>query len=78
MENGNNKKWIIKKKFTFAAVALAIVTLIAFKGIIVATTVADVAVLLTAYATTSGGVLALIFAADITDKSLNGGSYEKQ
>ncbi len=73
-----SEKWIIKKKFMFAGVALLVITLIAFKGIMVATTVAHIAVLLTAYTTASGTVLALVFAADVTDKKLNNGKYNNQ
>ena len=74
-ENGNNKRWILKKKFTFAAVVLLVITIFAFRGFVISTTVADFAMLMTAYATASGAVLALIFAADVTDKKLNGGQY---
>ena len=69
--------WTIKKKFTFAAVVLLAITVIAFKGFVLATTVADIAVLLTAYMTASGSVLVLIFAADVTDKKLNNGPYQQ-
>jgi len=71
-----NKEWVVKKKFAFAAVALAAITVIGLHGLMLAQSVSDTAVLLTAYTTASGAVLALIFAADITDKKLNQGSYE--
>ena len=70
-----DKKWVIKKKFTFAGAALLAITLIAFKGLVLATTVADISILLAAYMTSSGMVLALVFAADVTDKWLNNGKY---
>ncbi len=76
-KKGENGRWMLKKKFTFASVALATIVLIAIKGMGLATSVAEIAILLTAFATTSGGILALIFAADITDKGLNNGNYEK-
>jgi hypothetical protein len=76
METESNGKWIIKKKFACAAVALASVTIIGLTGLILAETMADIAVLLTAYTTASGAILALIFAADITDKKLNQGTYD--
>ena len=72
-----NKKWVLKRKFTFAALALTVITIFAFKGFVLATTVADIAMLITAYATGSGAVLALIFTADVADKKFNGGSYER-
>jgi hypothetical protein len=75
METESNGKWIIKKKFACAAVALASITVIALYGLKLAASMADIAVLLTAYTTASGAVLALVFAADVADKRLNGGSY---
>jgi hypothetical protein len=75
LEDGNGGKWIVKKKFMCAAVALASITVIGLHGLSLAQSVSDTAVLLTAYTTASGAVLALIFAADITDKKLNQGSY---
>ena len=75
VEDGNGGKWVMKKKFAFAAVSLFSTTVIAFKGMALAASIADITILLTAYATSSGGVLALIFSADIVDKKLNNGTY---
>lgn len=74
--DGNGGKWVMKKKFAFAAVAMLAVTVIGSYGMKFATSVADIAVLLTAYTTAAGAVLALVFAADITDKKLNQGTYD--
>ena len=74
--DGNGGKLIVKKKFLFAGVALLATTVISLYGLSLAETVADITVLLTAYATAAGGVLALIFGADITDKKLNQGTYD--
>ena len=72
---GTNKKWVLKKKFTFAGVALAAATLFALWGMWIGTTVADVVSVMVAYTTASGAVLMLIFAADVADKKLNSGQY---
>lgn len=76
-KKAENGKWILKRKFTFAAVVLAVITVFAVKGFVMATTVAEISMLMTAYATASGGVLLLIFGADVTDKKLNGGKYSQ-
>ncbi len=76
-KKAENGKWILKRKFTFAAVVLTVITVFAFRGFVLATTVAEFSMLMTAYATASGGVLLLIFGADIADKSLNGGRYSQ-
>lgn len=70
-----NGRWVLKKKFTFAFIVLLVGSLIAAKGVSIATTVEHIVVLLSAYGTFTGAVLALIFAADITDKKLNNGQY---
>lgn len=74
--DGNGGKWVMRKKFAFAAVALAAVTVMGMHGLSLAETVADTAVLLTSYTTASGAILVLIFGADITDKKLNQGTYD--
>jgi len=65
----------MKKKFTFAAVTLAVGILFAGKGIYVSTTPEQITVVLSAFGTYAGWVLGLVFAADVTDKKLNNGSY---
>ncbi|MCH7495962.1 MAG: hypothetical protein IH825_07740 [Candidatus Marinimicrobia bacterium] len=75
LKKGKDGTWILKKKFTFASVVLTVITIFAFRGFVLATTVAEFAMLMTAYATASGGVLLLIFGADVADKKLNGGKY---
>lgn len=70
-----NGRWVLKKKFTFAFIVLVVGSLFAAKGIHLATTPESVVVLLSAYGTFTGAILALIFAADITDKKLNNGQY---
>ena len=74
-KKAENGKWILKRKFTFAAVVLTVITIFAFRGFVLAATVAEFSMLMTAYATASGGVLMLIFAADVADKKLNNGKY---
>lgn len=74
--DGNGGRWVLKKKFAFALVALSTLTALAIKGFVIANTVEGLSVVMTAYASTSGGVLALIFGADIADKKLNKGSYD--
>ncbi len=72
----DNGRWIVKKKFTFAGIVLFVGTLIAFKGVVIATTPEQIVVVLSSFGTFAGWLLSLIFAADITDKKLNGGKYE--
>ncbi len=74
-KKGKDGTWILKKKFTFASVVLAVMTIFAVRGMWFATTVAEVAVVMSAYATASGAVLMLVFAADVADKKYNGGKY---
>jgi len=70
-----NGRWVLKKKFTFALITLVVGSLFAAKGIYLATTPESVVVVLSSYGAFTGTILALIFAADITDKKLNDGSY---
>ncbi|MCP4935567.1 MAG: hypothetical protein GY927_15525 [bacterium] len=72
--NGN-KRWVLKRKFAMAGTVLIILSLATLVGLKIAIDVAEVSVVMTTYAATTGGVLTLIFAADITDKKLNGGQY---
>lgn len=71
----DNGRWILKKKFAFAFATLVVGSLFAAKGIQLASTAESVVVVLSSYGTFSGAILALIFAADITDKKLNDGKY---
>lgn len=71
-----NGKWGIKKKFFFAGVALGVGSAIALKVLHGTTSPEGIAVVLGAYGTFCAGILALIFAADVTDKKLNGGKYD--
>jgi len=75
-KKGKDGAWILKKKFTFASAVLFVLTIFAFKGFTFATTVEHIATILTAYSASSGGVLLLIFGADVADKKLNDGRYE--
>lgn len=70
-----NGHWVLKKKFTFAMATLIMGSLFALKGVHLATTPESLVVVLSAYGTFAGSILALIFAADITDKKLNNGTY---
>lgn len=67
--------WIIKKKFTFAAAAWVSGTVLALKGAALSEITADLVIVLSAYGTFCGWLLALVFAADVADKKLNGGAY---
>jgi hypothetical protein len=69
---------VLKKKFSFAALALLVGMLFATKGVILATTTEQVAAILAAFGTYAQWILALVFAADVTDKKLNNGNYNNQ
>lgn len=76
VQDGNGGRWIVKKKFSFAAVALAIGTAFATRGIVLATAPEQIVVVLSAYGTFASWLLGLVFTADVVDKKLNNGSYE--
>lgn len=76
IEDGNGGKWVLKKKFTFAAATGIIGAVIALKGLSLATDVAQIAVLMGSVTTFASFLLGLVFAADIIDKKANGGSYD--
>ena len=71
-------KWVVKRKFTFAAVTLAVGTVFASKGIIISNEPEELVVVLSAFGTFAGWILALVFAADVADKKLNNGSYYRE
>lgn len=71
----NGGKWVLKKKFTFAAFAGIVGSIVIFKGLHLATDVDQIVVLMGSVTTFASFLLGLVFAADITDKKLNGGSY---
>ena len=74
--DGNGGKWVLKKKFTFAGVGGIVGSLFAAHGVYLATTTEQIVTLLGAYGTFLGTILALVFAADVTDKKLNNGTYD--
>lgn len=76
VEDGNGGKWILKRKFGMAFIVWIAGTMIAGKGVYVATDVAGVAVIMGSYSTFCGWLLGLIFTADVADKKLNGGKYQ--
>ena len=75
MVSKSNGTWIIKKKFLFAACAGVAGTILAFKGAAISTAPGELSVLLGSYSQFCGWLLALVFAADVADKKLNGGAY---
>lgn len=78
IEDGNGGRWIIKKKFTFAAVAGMAMIVFATHGMIMAGTPELVVTVLTAFGAEARWLLGIVFAADIADKFWNGGKYEDQ
>lgn len=74
--DGNGGKWILKKKFTFAALAGAMGAIVTTKGVILASAVDQIVILLGAYTTFASFLLGIVFAADIVDKKANGGTYD--
>jgi hypothetical protein len=74
-DDGNGGKWIVKKKFTFAAVAGIFGSLAFFKGVHLATTVDQTILLIGSFTTFASFLLGIVFAADIVDKKANGGTY---
>ena len=75
LQKTEDGEWIVKKKFTFAAIAFAIGTVFATKGVVISETVEDLVLVLGAYSTYVSLLLGVIFAADVADKSFNSGSY---
>jgi hypothetical protein len=78
MQKAPNGRWIVKKKFSFAAVTGIIGALFALKGVHLATTPEQVVVVLSAFGTFGGWLLGLVFAADVVDKKLNDGKYNSE
>lgn len=68
-------RWVIKKKFSFAAAAWVAGTVLAIKGAAISYTAVEITIILSSYSTFCGWLLALVFAADVADKKLNGGAY---
>ncbi len=66
---------VIKKKFTFAFIALVVGTVFAGKGVYLSDTVENVILTLSAYGTYISFLLGIVFTADVADKKLNNGSY---
>ncbi len=74
--DGNGGKWIVKKKFSFAAVAGLIGIVVILKGLQLSEEVNDVVLLMGSLTTFASFLLGLVFAADIVDKKANGGGYD--
>ena len=70
-----NGKWILKRKFTFAAITGTIGSGFAAYGLFVAGTVPEVVSMFAAYSKFCTWLLGLVFAADVSDKWLNNGCY---
>ena len=68
---------LLKRKFTFAAVTLLLGAVFAGKGIIISNEPEEIVVVLSAFGMFAGWLLALVFAADVTDKKLNDGRYNR-
>ena len=68
-------RWILKRKFTFAAITGTIGSSFATYGLYVATTVPEVVSVFGAYSTFCTWLLGLVFAADVSDKYFNKGHY---
>ena len=68
-------RWILKRKFTFAAITGSIGSAFATYGLYVATTVAEIVSVFGAYSTFCTWLLGLVFAADVSDKYFNKGCY---
>lgn len=88
LKDGNGGFRVVKMKFSFAAAALLVGTLFAADaiwfsdyvnaaGLIVMPTVEQKVVVLGAFGTYCGWLLGLVFAADVSDKWLNGGRYNQ-
>lgn len=75
LTKANDGRWIVKKKFTFAAVVLLLGSLIALKGFYLAGKVDEIVLVLGAFGTFTSFVLGIVFAADVADKRFNGGEY---
>jgi len=71
-------KWIVKKKFTFAAIALLTGTAFATKGVLISDTVEEIVLVLSAYGTYISFLLGIVFAADVADKTFNNGKYHPE
>ena len=68
-------KWLIKKKFTFAAMILLVATIIAGFAINLSTNSEEVVMVLTTFGNVMKWLAGLVFAADVSDKWFNGGKY---
>lgn len=70
-----NDGYIVKKKFTFAFIALVVGTIFASKGVYLSDTVEEIVLALSAYGTFISFLLGIVFTADVADKKFNNGNY---
>lgn len=71
-------KWLLKRKFTFAAVTGTLGTAHSVYGMYVSITPEEVVAVFEAWSTFCMWLLGLVFAADVSDKWLNGGNYNDE
>ena len=71
-------KWLLKRKFTFAAITGTLGTLHSVYGMYVAATPEEVVAVFEAWSSFCMWLLGLVFAADVSDKWLNGGKYNDE
>ncbi len=75
LKEDGTTRWVLKHKFSFAAVSMAVITMFAIRGLAISVSVEEYVLVIETWNTIAWKILGITFSLDVVDKFANNGHY---